>query len=182
MPSLPPTLAPTGLAAYGVLALSQRPAGARLAEVARAVRAPLSSTQSALGVLERGGLVGRVGSTRPTYQLTPRGQAIVEEVVLAARHDDPRRALDVLLRASSSVVFAAADDRGYVVVRREADPTAPILDQIVERLQLARSIGWSTYDDTEFRRIVRVALDLRARIGAAELVKTPEPSVWVPGR
>lgn len=167
---------PTGLGALCLLALSQLPDGARLSDIARAIDRPLSSAQSSLGLLVRIGLLDRSRGKPPTYRLTPAGRGKIADTIATARHDDPDRARDVLLRASSSVAMAVRDDAGYVVVRRDDDPRAESLDRIVTLIPIEAALAWSTFGDAEFRRILRIAPDLRARIGAAEMVKPPRAS------
>lgn len=99
-----------------VVALAQRPAGSRLAEVAEALEVPLSSAQRALATLIADGLVRSVPRAAPRYTMDPRhpaGDALTEFALRALRI---RRAVDISCRANVAVEFAGRDHHGYVVV------------------------------------------------------------------
>ncbi len=119
-----------------IVALTQRRDGARLAELAMAVRAPLSATQSAMRMLLADAVVERDPSRRPRYRLRDAHPASRILVELAARVAPARRALDVVLRANPAVEFAARDSRGYVVVETPlADPRdVLLLEEALQRV------------------------------------------------
>ncbi len=97
--------------------LAQRPEGARLAEAAAAAGVALSSSQSAARLLQSRGVVEVIGRGRPRYRIRegrPTAEALVH---FAARSLDPRHAIELVLRASPAVEFAARDEQGLVIVR-----------------------------------------------------------------
>ena len=124
-----------------VLALDQHPGGARLSELASAVGSPLSSLQRALEALLADRFVGRRGNGRPRYRLEPSHPAHDALVELAARLPDQDRALEVVLRASPAVEFAARDGDGLLIVLRAfADPAALLaLDRALGRIVAGRT-------------------------------------------
>ncbi len=162
----------SGLAADLLLALGQLPDGGRLSELARAVRAPLSSAQSSLAGLVRAGLVEREAGPRSGYRLSPRGRQSRPVDRPSARHV-VIRLVDIVLRANPAIVLAARDEAGYVLVRRDGDPASERAFNAIDDLSPEGQIRLSTFEAAEFWRILKVAIDLRARIGSAELVKAP---------
>lgn len=97
-----------------VVALSQRPEGSRLSEVASVLQVPLSSAQRAVGRLIEEGLVRTLPGRRHAIASEhPAGAALVE---FALRKLPLREALDLVCRASPAVEFAARNEAGYLVV------------------------------------------------------------------
>ncbi len=135
------------------LALSQRPAGARLAELAQAAAVPLSTAQTAIGVLLVDEIVERTGAGRPRYHLRPEHAALPAVVELAARYPEPRHAIDVLLRANPSVEFAGRDKDGYIIVEsvlaepRELVALANLLERVREGRTRAPAVTRYRHDD-----------------------------------
>jgi len=106
-----------------VVALDQRPEGARLLEIARALDAAASATQRAVEILLADGLVERDPGPRPRYRLRAEHPALEPLVALARRALPVEDALDIVCRANPAVVLAARDRAGYVIaVGRFADP------------------------------------------------------------
>lgn len=106
-----------------VLALTQRREGARLAELAAASDLSLSTAQTAMRLLLADGIVAREGAHRPRYRLRADHRASDAIVRLAARYAAPPHSLDVVVRSSPSIEFAARDRDGYVLVEHPlADP------------------------------------------------------------
>jgi predicted nucleotidyltransferase len=106
-----------------VVALDQRPEGARLLEIARALDAATSATQRAVEILLADGLVERDPGPRPRYRLRAEHPALGSLVALARRALPIEGALDIVCRANPAVVLAARDRAGYVIaVGRFADP------------------------------------------------------------
>lgn len=99
------------------LLLDQRPEGARLAELADLAAMPLSAAQSAMRVLVAEGVVKASGAVRPHYRLHPEHPAFEAFLDFAARALPAGRALELVLRGSAAVEFAARDARGHLLVR-----------------------------------------------------------------
>jgi predicted nucleotidyltransferase len=114
-------------------ALFERPGGMRLAEIASAAEAPLSSAQRAVSSLVASGLVAAVGQPA-LYELNlghPAGQSFVE---FSIRVLPIERALDIVLRSNPSVEYAGRDCDGYLAV---LSPFAEVSDIA----KLDRTIG-----------------------------------------
>jgi hypothetical protein len=127
----------SGIALDLILALTQRREGARLAQLAAPLGTTLSATQAALRLLLADRLVEREPGRRPRYRLRrdhPAKEALAE---LALRTTAPRRVLDVTLRASPAVEFAARDRDGYLVVEGPlADPRdIALLDAVLAKIR-----------------------------------------------
>ena len=132
-----------------VLALTQRRDGARLAELASAVGAPLSSAQTAMKLLVADGVVGRGPAGRPSYRLRSDHPAQDALIQLAARYAAPERPMAVVLKANPAVEYAACDRDGYLLVEAPlADPRDLVL--LEDALRRIRR------DDTGDPRIDRV--------------------------
>lgn len=135
------------------LALSQRPRGARLAELARAVGAPLSSAQAGMKVLLRDGLAEAFGEGRPRYRARNAHPAQAAVVSLAARGVAPDRAIEIVIRANPAIEFAARDGRGYLIVKSARTDAADgaALDRILDLIRSGREgevrVGIQEHDD-----------------------------------
>lgn len=154
-----------------VLVLSQRPGGARLAEISAVLDLAPSSVQSGLRTLTVNGLVVR--GARATYSLAPH-PAIDALVAFAARRADPGEATLVVLRSNEGVVFACRDEGGFVVAERMADDRSrAALDRVLGTIAADRSDAPPVlrFADDQLRRLLRSALGLRARVGQATVVK-----------
>ncbi len=151
-------------------ALEQRgEAGLRLAEVAKAVGAPVSSTQVALGVLMEDGLVS-TGSTRPPMYRIARDERDSTEKILdvAMRLADGARLLHAALRVNRAVEFAADDAAGLLlVIRWDAEPPDEVLlDRMLRRidLEIAR------FGHDEARERLRAGASLRERASHGRVI------------
>src|SRR5438876_1251141 len=98
-----------------LLALSQRPSGTRLSELAEILAKPPSSIQSALRPLITYGVVVRTEGRRPRYRAAADHPAQAEFVRLAGRLAEPRRAIEILLRANEAIGAAWRDEDGFIV-------------------------------------------------------------------
>lgn len=120
-------------------ALEQRDSGLRLTEIAKALSAPASSTQVALGVLLDDGLAS-VGSARPpVYQIARDGCEDAAKILdVASRRVGRERLLVAALRANRAVEFAAQDEAGLLlVIRWDAEPSDEVLlDRMLRRADL----------------------------------------------
>jgi uncharacterized protein len=113
-----------------LVALSQRPAGLRPAEVAAILGVPFSSVERALRVLEDDGLAER-RDRRFALMTDARARAAVRFALAVV---DPVEALAVLARANRAAEFAGTDNQGAVIViRRFAEPA----DEVLLRAALA---------------------------------------------
>ncbi len=99
-----------------VIALTQRPAGMRLNEIADAISAPLTSIQRAAASLVRGGLVTTSGERSPRYAINTRHPAAEALIEFCLRAVPVERAMDVVVRANPAVQFAGRDQDGYIIV------------------------------------------------------------------
>lgn len=107
------------LALRSLVALSQRLAGVRTAELAAILGAPISSCQRAVEVLADDGLVERADH-RSRLVDSPRA---AEAVRFALSAVPPDGALAALARANPAVEFCGMDGAGVImVVRRFAEP------------------------------------------------------------
>lgn len=171
------TLSPIGFDV--LLALSQAPRGLRLAEISHVIGSPVSSVQTSLKVLVSHGIVRREGDEPPRYRVAPDHPASASLVATATVIADAAHAIGVILRASPAVAWAAVDAGGFVVGIADQPPAGSVetLDQqlamiadsrpggpLVERLPMA-----------ELDRLVRVALELRARVRRAVTIKGRPP-------
>ena len=156
------------------LVLSQRPQGARLAELARAVAAPLSSAQAGLKVLLRDGLAEAFGEGRPRYRsraVHPAHAAVVE---LAARGGEPDRAIEIVVRGNPAVEFAARDRRGYIVVKSARADAADgaALEGVLALILAGREhdLAVTLYEHDELLDLLRDDPSPRTRARAADIV------------
>jgi predicted nucleotidyltransferase len=121
-------------------ALEQRgDGGLRLAEVAAAVGAPVSSTQVALGVLIDDGLVSVSTARPPLYRIAPRADEDATKILdVAARRAARERLLVAALRASRAIEFAGLDEAGLLLVLRwDAEPSDEVLlERMLRRIGL----------------------------------------------
>jgi len=102
-----------------LIALSQRPDGARPSEVAAILEIPFSSAERALRVVQDDGLVERQDRL-VALAMDARTRAAVR---FALAMVTPVEALAVLARANLAVEFAGTDEQGSVlVIRRFAQP------------------------------------------------------------
>lgn len=163
-----------------ILALSQAPAGFRLAELAQVIGSPVSSVQTALRVLVANDIVLREGIDPPRYRLVPTHPASASLVSTATVIGDAAHAIGVLLRASPAVAWAGVDSAGFLV-GLAADPPAdalPALDRQLAALAQARpdAPGIERMPLAELERLARVALELRARIRGTVTIKGRAPA------
>ncbi len=166
------TLSPIGFDI--VLALSQVPRGMRLADLAHVISSPVSSVQTALRILVGNGLVERLGDDPPRYRLATDHPARTELASLATVLPEPERAIGIIVRANPAVAYAGVDDVGFVISTIEGDPAAlNALDHHLELVAGARkdSPVLLRLTEAEFRRLAKVALGLRERIGNAVVLK-----------
>lgn len=159
------TLSPIGFDV--ALALSQSPPGLRLAELAHVIGSPVSSVQTALRGLLAGGLVERLDTDPPRYVLAASHPARNELASLATVLPEPERALAILVRANQAVSYAGVDASGFIVAVDQRKTTAvEALDRHLDLVAAARPGAPAVLrmNEDELRRMVRVALELRARI------------------
>lgn len=157
-----------------LLALTQRRDGARLAELADAVGAALSTVQRAVRLLLADKLVERHGRSRPLYRLRPDGVGLAALIDLAFASSPVERVMRVVLRADRAVEFAARDPGGHIVVEHPlADPRdALALDTAIERLERAHGkVVVLRLDHHEAIRRVRDDEALRSRVVRAAILK-----------
>lgn len=180
------TLSPIGFDV--ALALSQSPAGLRLAELAHVIGSPVSSVQTALRSLLASALVERLPGDPPRYVLSAKHPASNELASLATVLPEPERALAIMVRANQAVSYAGVDASGFIVaVDHRLTAAVEALDRHLHLVATARPEAPNVLrmDEDELRRMVRVALELRARvrdavalrgtIGAVGLSAPPEP-------
>ena len=125
----------TDRTAAAIVALTDRPGGLRLAEIARLTSAPLSSAQRTMEALLDEGLAVRVGERRPRYRLAPDAprHALTE---LASWRLTPARAARISQQAAA---MEGADDLPALDLDKRrsaiADPQrARQLAEVAERL------------------------------------------------
>lgn len=131
------------------LALTQSATGSRMAELARDLRAPYSSVEKAVGVLETDGIVER---REHHYLLAPilRSDAVVR---MALAFLDPTDLLAATARSNPAVEFCGYDRDGSVIVmRRFADPAdEAALARILDMLREDRAIDIEVVDKARLR-------------------------------
>lgn len=157
-----------------LVALTQRREGARLAELATAVRVPLTSAQRAMRILLADGAVEREGRVRPRYRLRPDHPGLVVLLDFAFLASPADRTVPILLQASPVVEFAARDRQGYLVVEHPlADPRdAVILDDALLRLErVGRTVLLLRLGHHEAIARVREDASLRSRVARAAILK-----------
>jgi hypothetical protein len=101
-----------------VLALSARPRGLRLAEIARLLQAPLSSVQRTIQSLEEDGVVIRLAERRPVYCLAP-GIPVQALEDLAAWALPTREAAAIRQRAALTSEDLVVDDPALEQITRK---------------------------------------------------------------
>jgi len=168
---MPLISSPTALAV--LLALTQRAEGARLAELATAVAAPLSGVQAAVKLLIADRLVERDQGPRPHYRRRadhPAQHALSE---LAAKYTSAIDALGVVFRANPAVEFAARDRDGFVVVEGPLASPADVarLDEAVARVAGDERIRVDRFDHHEAVDSFRDDPVLHAHVVRATIIK-----------
>lgn len=162
-----------------LLALTQRPAGARLGELAEAAGVSLSTAQAAIRVLLADKVVERVGDGRPRYRPRHEYPALTAMIELAARYPAPRHAIDLLLCANPSVEFAARDKDGYIVVVSVlAEPAELIaLQSLLETVRRGRAPAFAvdTHQHDDLAELLRDDETPRIRARAARIIKGTIP-------
>ena len=172
------TLSPIGFDI--VLALSQTPAGLRLADLAHVIGSPVSSVQTALRILVANRIVTRQAVEPPRYRLDEEHPAREELVSLAAVLPEPAHAIGVVLRANPTVGYAAVDVLGFIaseVARSTDDAARAALDHVLSHIATSRSEApvVMRMTDVELERLVKVAMGLRARAQRATTIKGHAP-------
>lgn len=172
------TLSPIGFDV--ILALSQAPEGLRLAELAHVIGSPVSSVQTSLRVLIANALVRRESVEPPRYHVAddhPAQAALISTATVIA---DAAHAIGVILRANPAVAYAAVDAAGFVVgIATDHAPAAiATLDRQLGMIADARPDGPQVIRMSmdELDRMVRVALELRARVRRAVTIKGRPPA------
>jgi hypothetical protein len=166
------TLTPLGLDVIAALAHDRR--GIRLTPLATIIGAPVSSTQAALRILIRHGIVATVREDVPVYQLDhhPARDSLVDVAITTT---DPTQAIATVLRSSAAVGLALVDEQGFVV---GVDPAAYDEDQAtllasLERIRRAHPeappLQVNALD--ELARLLRVSIGSRARLVKAVALK-----------
>ncbi len=151
-----------------VVALSQRPDGSRLSEIAEALRVSLSTTQRALSSLADDKLVRSSVDGRDRRHAInaahPASSALVE---FALRSLPVAEALDHTLRANPAVEFTGKDDEGYVVVLSPfADPASvALLHETIQTINgdRADSKPVDIFERSDLRRRLLDRPELRER-------------------
>lgn len=177
-----------------VIALHQRPDGARLADLLSAAQLRPRRVETILRRLIELGLVERESVRHPRYRLVREHPAALELVGLALRVPRPERSLTVAVRASPAVWYAAADADEFMVVHHESSEPST-LARLEEAFQLvgARDRAMPRivrFSRNEFFRLLRVALAFRVRALALKPVKGSvlgseldrEAAGWMAGR
>ena len=122
--------------AAALVALTERPSGLRLAELARLTGAPLSSAQRTVEALLDEGLVVRDGEKRPRYRMAPEAPADALST-LAGWRLPPRRAAQIRQQTAAMEGDATLPRLDLEARLRDAtkDPeTAVSLADLAERL------------------------------------------------
>lgn len=143
-------------------ALEQRGDGMRLAEVALAIDAPVSSAQVALALLVDDGLVATGVAGRPVYRLASGQEGDVAKLLdVATGRVADERLLRAAIRANPAVEFAGQDGGGLLVVTRwYAEPRDEVqLDRMLARTQL--QVQRASHD--EVRQLLLGETGLRER-------------------
>src|SRR5712692_7870100 len=158
-----------------LLALEQRPEGARLAELARSGNMPLSAGQTGVGLLVAEGIAERTTGVRPHYRIRPEHPLREALLNVAARSLPPERAIQVVLGASPALEFAAQDSRGYILVRSPlAEPSQIVaLKHGLERVRSGREkqLPVTAYDHDELRELLLDDPSPRGRAGRARVLR-----------
>ncbi len=157
-----------------ILALTQRRAGARLAELSAATEAPLSSVQRAVRLLLSDAVVQRRGDRRPAYLLAREHPARNALVDLALASVPAARAMAIIARSDPAIEFAAVDREGYVVVTSgTADPRDVLAfeDILVRRKAVAGATEVLRLEHQDAVATARREPALHARVGRAKILK-----------
>lgn len=158
-----------------MLVLDQRPEGARLAEIARAARMPLSAAQTAMRLLLAEGIAAPSAGARPQYRLRREHPAHTTLLDLAARTLPPERAIELVLAGGPAVEFAARDARGYLVVLSAlAEPVHLVaLKRGLERIRTGREdeLPLACYEHDALRELLRDEPSPRERAVRAKIIK-----------
>ena len=157
-----------------VLALSQAPPGMRLVELANTIGSPVSSAQTALRVLLAHELVIRRQEEPPRYVLSERHPAARELAALSTVLPEAERALGILFRANTALVYAGVDAAGFIIaVDLDQPAAAAALDRHLALVEAARSPTPNVLRMTadEFGRMLRVSLGVRARVRDAIVLR-----------
>src|SRR5829696_6919119 len=172
------TLSPIGFDV--ILALSQTPDGLRLAELAHVIGSPVSSVQTSLRVLIAHALVRRESIEPPRYRVAAEHPAQSALIGTATVIGDAAHAIGVILRANPTVAYAAVDAAGFLVGEAPDPPTEArlALDRQLAMIADARPDGprMDRMPMAEMERLVRVALELRARVRRAVTIKGRPPT------
>jgi hypothetical protein len=166
------TLTPLGLDVIAALAHDRR--GIRLTPLATVIGAPVSSTQAALRLLMRHGIVTSVRGDVPIYQLDghPARDSLIDVAITTT---EPAQALATVLRSSAAVAVALVDEQGFVV---GIDPDAlgadhERLSRSLARIQAAHPaappVQMTPLD--ELARLQRVSIGSRARLVRAVVLR-----------
>jgi predicted nucleotidyltransferase len=168
------------MAAYGersieaAVALTQRPEGMALIDLAAAMAAPLTSAQRAAGSLIDQGLAAVSGASR-RIRLASGHPAAAAFSQFALRRLPAARAMAVVCRANRAVEFAGQDGHGVLVVLSPfADPADVALLQVtLELVNADRSdgLGLEIVERSELRERLLDEPDLRTRGIALHAVK-----------
>jgi hypothetical protein len=173
------TLSPIGFDV--LLAISQVPGGLRLAEISHVIGSPVSSVQTSLKVLVSHGIVQREGDEPPRYRVAADHPASASLVATATVISDAAHAIGVIVRANPAVAWAAVDAGGFVVGIADQPPAGSLetLDQQLAMIGESRPDGppVERLPMAELDRLVRVALELRARVRRAVTIKGRTPVV-----
>lgn len=154
------------------LALTQRPDGLTLSQLAGTLDLPTSTAQGAIEILVDDGLVHRDGPGRAPYRLRTDHPAAGALAVFAARAIGSDRAIAIVLRASPAVEFAGVDGSGYLyVARRFEEPSdgarlAEALGTILDRREPAISVLRLIRDDARGADAM-----LRRRVAAMRVIR-----------
>jgi hypothetical protein len=158
-----------------VIALHQRPEGARLTDLVSAVGLRARPVETILRRLIQVGLVDRERTRHPRYHLVRDHPATPELIGLALRVPAPARSLTVAVRASPAVWYAPADDDEFMVVHHDnSQPSA--LASLEEAFQVVSARDRAMprvvrFSREEFLRLLRVAIAFRVRALALKPVK-----------
>lgn len=139
----------------------------------------MSSVQTSLRVLVSNELVLRQGDEPPRYQLSREHPATTSLVGTATVIGDAAQAIGIVVRANPAVAWAGVDAAGFILGMATDPPPDSLaeLDQRLDMIALSRpsSLTVERLPLPELERLVRVALELRARIRAAVTIKGRPP-------
>jgi predicted nucleotidyltransferase len=157
-----------------LVAISQRCDGLRLSELARVFDSSVSAIQRAVGLLQREGLIERIGDMYRINGEHPGSRAAVEFAI--AFIEVPRLAR--ALAASRAIEYLGADETDIVIVtRRFPDPIDEVRlrETVASVHRLRRDFDVEVIAHQEVRRRLLVDTDLRARIAnLTTVVGNPE--------